>query len=106
MSDPMPPDLENLYTREGCILEISIYQHGGAEVHPLLVQTLLSHILISTRLHRFLHSVDITQGSSPSGGEEIFHKLSGCGWVTYMWTRKRVSGKSKRQEAPYGMQLS
>ena len=61
VSYPVLVDLEEFDARYVWILEIRIDRKGSTEFSPLLVQTLLSHILSSARLHRFLRSVDITK---------------------------------------------
>ena len=63
----MPVDLEEFDERDGWILENKIYQQGGKEVSPLLVQTLMSFILSIALSHGFLRSVDITQEISSGG---------------------------------------
>ena len=60
--------LEEFDARDEWILEIRIYQQSGKYVSPLMVQTLLSCILSSSRLHGFLYSVEITQECSSVGG--------------------------------------
>ena len=57
MLDPVPVDLKEYDARDGWILEIRIDQHGGKEVSPLLLQSLLSHILSSACLYGFLCSM-------------------------------------------------
>ena len=61
MSDTVPVDLEDLDTRDVCILESMIDCEGGAEVAPLFVELLLASIWCSSCLYGFLLSVDITQ---------------------------------------------
>ena len=53
--------LEEIYARYVWILESRIYQQGGPEVIPLMVQPLLSYILRSDCLHGFLRILYITQ---------------------------------------------
>ena len=79
--------------RYGWILESRIYQQGGIEVSPLLVQPLLSRLLSSARSHGLLCSMDITQEISSGGRGEIFHKLCGCEYSIDMWARNEVSEK-------------
>ena len=86
-------NLEGIDARYGWILDSRIERQGGTEFVPLLVQTLLSHILISAGWHGFLHIVDITQESSSGGGREICHELCNWGWTTDMWVRNSVSDK-------------
>ena len=64
VSDPVPIDLEVSNIREGWILDSTIDQQGGAEVHPLMVQPLLYCILSRSCSHGFLRSMDIMQESS------------------------------------------
>ena len=75
VSDAVLVDLEDLDARDRWILESRIDCEGGAEVSPLLVELILAIILCSSRLHRFLRMVDITQESRSGGGREIFHEL-------------------------------
>ena len=84
VTDLVPIDLEDIDARDGQILENRVDQQGGAEVSPLLVELLLSHILSSSCSHGFLRSVEITQERRSGGGREICHKLCGCGYVADM----------------------
>ena len=84
--------LEELDARDGCILESRIYQQGGAEFVPLMVNPLLSRIL-SSGLHGFLCIIVITQESSPGGMRDIYQNPCDWEWTKYMWVRKSVSDK-------------
>ena len=86
-------ELEEIYTRNGWILDISIDRKVGTEVGPLPVQPLMSRILSSSGSHGFLHSIDITQESSSGGGREIYHEPCNWGCMTDTWVRYLVSDK-------------
>ena len=68
MTDPVAVYLEEFDARDGCILEIRIYQQGGTEVSPLMINPLLSRILGSACFHGFLRSVKIMQEISSGRG--------------------------------------
>ena len=93
MPDSVAVDLEDIYTRDGCIMESRIDPQGGTEEGPLPAQPLLSRILSSAGFHCFLLSVEITQESSSGSGRESCHEPFNWGWTTYMWMRKLVSYK-------------
>ena len=93
-------DLEYFDASKGCILEKIIDQQGGTEVCTLLIQSMLSHILISFCSYGFLHSVEITQEISSSGwggegsatNQALMVRQQTCGHERRFQTRQR--GKS------------
>ena len=55
--EPVRVDLEEFDARDGRILESRVDHQGGTKVSPLMVQSIISHILISACSHVFLHIV-------------------------------------------------
>ena len=78
MKDLVPIDLEDIDARDGQILENRVDQQGGAEVSPLLVELLLSHILSSSNLHSFRCRVEIIHESCCGGEVQRYHRNCSC----------------------------